>query len=289
MGSEEVYVSGEFVPRGEAKVSPFDRGFLYGDGLFETVRIVSGVPFRLEQHTARMNGSCKALGWGRALRGAELRKAAAALIERNQVSDGYLRITASRGLYDGNLAGLGVHSPTVVIEARRMELPELEAPPDYALARCPYIVDASWPLVGHKTLSYQGYILALAEGRRRGADEVYFVNSQGHVTEGAIANIFFVRSGTVCTAEDACGLLPGVTRAAVIELCESEGLALRSGRFTPEDLAGADEAFCTNSLRGVVKVSRLPDPPQAEYGEAPVTEALRRVYAALVRAECAGD
>jgi branched-chain amino acid aminotransferase len=284
--SDEVYLNGELVPRAEARISPFDRGFLYGDGLFETVRVVNGIPFRLGRHLERMNRSCAALGWGRQLDSERLRAATEELIERNAVAVGYLRITASRGPLAGKLTDLEAASPTVLIDAHAMDLPPLDSPPDYVLAGSPHRAEPASLLVRHKTLSYQAYLLALAEGRAKGADEVYFLNSCGHLTEGATVNLFFVRSGTVCTPDEGCGLLPGVTREAVMELCEAQGIPLSTGEFTPEELMQAEEAFCTNSLRGVVRVSRLLGPPDTEFGRGPVTVALQSAYAALVDAEC---
>ena len=142
-------------------------------------------------------------------------------------------------------------------------------------------------MLRHKTVSYLPYVLALSEGRRRGADEVYFVNADGHVTEGAITSLFFVRGRTACTPAVECGLLPGITRAAVIELCRRIGPAVREGRFGEGDLCGADEIFCTNSLRGVVRVRQLLDGGPREMPAGEVVPALQAAYAALVRSECA--
>lgn len=280
--SDLVYLNGEFVRRPEARISAFDRGFLYGDGLFETMRIVRSAPFLLERHMERMNASCHALGWHMAPADDRLRRAIGELIGRNAIVNGYLRITASRGPHEGKLTDLAATNPTVLVDAHAMELPPIGSPPDWALALSPHHVEATSPVVRHKTLSYQAHLLALAEGRRAGADEVCFVNSDGHLAEGAITNLFFVRSGVVCTPDVACGLLPGVMRGVVLELCARLGFPARTGRYAVQELAEADEAFCTNSLRGVVRVDRFIGPPDSQYGPAPTTRALQAAYAELV-------
>jgi len=283
MADDWVYLNGSIVRRAEAKISPADRGFLYGDGFFETVRIVGGAPFLLGRHVERMNRSCHETGWGRGVNPREVERAVSELVGKNGVSEGYLRITASRGLYEGRLAELEASEPTVFIDVRRMELPPLEDPPPFVLARSPYRRNETSPLVRHKALSYQGNVLALAEGRRRGADEVFFLNSRGCLTEGAVTNLFLVRDGKVLTPDVSCGLLPGITRDAVMELCTERGIVLETGEYDEAQLAAADEVFCTNSLRGVVGVKAILEYPERRFADCPVTRLLQRAYAEWAR------
>ena len=287
MPGEHVYLNGSILPRCEARVSAADRGFLYGDGFFETVRLVAGRPFRLERHVERMSGSCREAGWGRGVNGEEIGDAVEALVERNSVGDGYLRITATRGPHRGALTELAATEPTLLVEARAMDLPPLDAPPPYVLARSPYRANERSPLVRHKATSYQANLLALAEARGRGADEVYFLNSRGHLTEGAITNLFMVCGGAVHTPHERCGLLPGITREAVTELCAEEGIPLEEGEYEEAQFVFADEVFCTNSLRGIVPVRAIMDMPEVELGEGAVTARLQALYAELVRTETA--
>jgi len=280
---DHVYLNGELVPRDEARISPFDRGFLYGDGFFETTRIVGGGAVFLKRHLSRLAGSCADAGFGRPLETARLADGVAELIAANGVVDGYLRITVSRGLYAGGLTKLETDAPTVLAEARPMDLPPLDAPEPIVLRRSAYRRDEHSPIVRHKSLSYQLNILALAEARANGADEVYFLNGLGHLTEGAITNLFFVRGGAVCTADAACGLLPGVTRQVVLELCEREGIPAHTGAYSEEDLLSADEVFCTNSLRGVVEVRVILGSPDVVPPGGPLTARLQAAYASRVR------
>lgn len=281
--ADSVYLNGELVPKAQALISPFDRGFLYGDGFFETTRITGGAAVFLERHLRRLAGSCAEAGFGRPLDTPALADGVRALVAANDVEEGYLRITVSRGPHAGGLAKLATDAPTVLIEARPMDLPPLDAPAPIVLRRSAHLRDEHSPIVRHKSLSYQHNILALAEARAAGADEVYFLNGLGHLTEGAITNLFFVRAGTVCTADVVCGLLPGVTRDVVLEICESESIGACTGVYTEQDLLSADEVFCTNSLRGVVGVRLILGSPDVVPPGGPLTARLQGAYAARVR------
>ncbi|MHC4592269.1 MAG: aminotransferase class IV [Planctomycetota bacterium] len=281
--SDQVYLNGRILGRAEAAVTPFDRGFLYGDGFFETTRILDGKGLFIGRHLQRLAASCRETSFGPAPDAHELASATRRLIQANSVETGYLRITVSRGTYRGRLAELAAGKPTVLIEARPMELPPLDAPPALTLARSPYRRNEHSPVVRHKSLSYQVNVLALAEGRGRGADEVYFLNSQDHLTEGAITNLFLVTDGAVLTPDVECGLLPGVTRRVVLEICRDEGVATQVGVYGEVDLQAADELFCTNSLRGIMAVERILDCPTRELASHPLTERLQHCYAKLAR------
>jgi branched-subunit amino acid aminotransferase/4-amino-4-deoxychorismate lyase len=286
MSADYVYLNGSLVLRAEARISPLDRGFLYGDGFFETMRVVNSRPFRLERHLERMNRSCLETGWGRGVDTREVERAVGELALKNGVRDGYLRVSVSRGTYDGSLTPLEAREPTILIDVHTAQLPPLEEPPPFVLARSPYLRHEAWPLVRHKTLSYQGNVLALAEGRRRGADEVFFLNSRGCLTEGAITNLFVVRNGRVLTPDVACGLLPGITREAVIELCDELGIPHETGEYGESDLETAEEVFCTNSLRGIVGVRAVLEYPGKPLSQHSLTRRLQIAYAEMVKAEC---
>jgi len=285
MKDDYVYLNGAVLRRSEAKIPAMDRGFLYGDGLFETMRVVSGVAFRLDRHLERLSRACDECLWGRRPDCGEIRGAAQRLLLKNQVTEGYLRITVSRGPYSGNLTDLAAQQPTVFIDARPMDLPPLEAAPPYVLARSPYALNERSPLARHKSLSYQANLLALAEGRRRGADEVYFLNSRRRLAECATSNLFFVQGSSIFTPAEQCGLLPGITREAVLELCAENRVACQTGEYGEEKLLSSDGAFCTNSLRGIVPVRAILG-CEGGFVQNAVTARLQSLYAALVRREC---
>jgi len=284
--ADRVWLNGRIVDRHEAGIVPVDRGFLYGDGFFETTRIINGRALLLDLHLGRLAASCGATGFDWQPDAGELAAGVADLIDSNGVREGYLRISVSRGPHSGALARLAADRPTTLIEARAMDLPPLGSPPALVLARSPYRRNERSPLVRHKCLSYMENVLALADGRRRGADEVYFLNARDLLTEGAITNLFWVKDGTVRTPAVECGLLPGITRRVVLELCGRLGLPAEQGEYPEGRLAEADEAFCTNSLRGVMGVSGLLDWPGASLGEGPVTARLQQAYAAYAHDAC---
>jgi branched-subunit amino acid aminotransferase/4-amino-4-deoxychorismate lyase len=284
MPADKVFLNGSIVPRAEALVSAFDRGLLYGDGFFETIRILRHRALLLDRHLARLRDSCRQTGFGDGADVGLLAEGVKRLIEANGVEAGYLRITVSRGPYAGRLTELDCAAPTALIEARSMDLPPLDDPPPWTLVRSRYRQNENSPVVPHKSLSYQANLLALAEGREAGADEVYFLNGREELTEGAISNLFFVRDGVVCTPELDCGLLPGITRAVVLELCSEHGIPCETGAYGEPLLLNAEEAFCTNSLRGIVPVERVLGPPKAVFTSGPVTSSLQSHYAAFVAA-----
>lgn len=284
-----VYLNSETLPAEEARISPFDRGFLYGDGFFETTRIENGIPFRLGTHINRLNASCEETGWEWQADGESLAEAASELIERNSVESGYLRLTVSRGIHSGSLAELQTHRPTVFMQVRPMKLAPLKDPPPFKLARASGRVNENSPITGHKSLSYQSNLLNLARGRAKGADEVYLFNTHGHIAEGTISNIFWVKNGTVRTPARDCGLLPGITRGIIFQLCDDAGISVECGHYPETELETVDEIFCTNSLRGIVRVSMLLNPVRRELPSSPVTRTLQNSYAILVAEECKCD
>ncbi len=281
--ADRVYLNGDLVPREAARISPFDRGFLYGDGFFETTRIESGVAVFLDRHLRRIAASCAETGFGIELDTETMGEGVRTLIAANGVRTGYLRVTISRGVHVGALTRLQADAPTVFAEARPMELPLLDGPAPIAITRSAYRRDEHSPIVRHKSLSYQLNVLALSEGRAAGADEVYFLNGAGDLAEGAITNLFWVRGGVVHTPDVACGLLPGVTREVVLELCAEQGIPAEAGRYAEADLLGATEVFCTNSLRGLVGVSRILGSPDVAPTGGPILARLQAAYATAVR------
>ncbi len=277
-----VYLNGEFVERERATVSAFDRGFLYGDGLFETVRAVGGVPFMLAEHLARMAGSADALGIAMPDTGA-VAAAIGRLIELNALTDAYVRITLSRGEHTGALAPDEPPEPTLLIEARKLHPYPAEMYERGANVVVAESVRHSGSAVSrHKTTSYVACILARREAKERGADEAILLDRDGHVAEGATSNVFCVRDGRLLTPPLDLNILPGVTRATVIKLAGEVGIEVEEARFDAAALASADEVFLTNSLMGVMPVGSVGG---EQLGPTPgaVTAALMRDYEELVR------
>lgn len=277
-------IHGELVMESAARVAALDRGFLYADGLFETLRVYGGQPHRLADHRARMANSAVFLGLPPPPE--ELAGLVARVLEANDLVEAAVRITWSRGHLPAGPrpAGVGL-LPTLLIQAR--PLPgDLTAAAQDGVAACllpwPSRCRHS-PLHHHKTLAYLSSVLAL--GAVEPGVEPLLINSHGELAEGATANLFWVRGGAVYTPHAEAGCLPGITRRVVLERARAAGLPVHEGFFPAAALGGADEAFLTNAVRGVQPVVALDSRPLGSGVPGPVTRQLQRAYAADV----AGD
>ncbi len=282
MNADVVYLNGEFVPRDEARVSAFDRGFLYGDALFETVRAYGGKPFLLEEHLARMAGSARELGIPLPAED-ELAGAVRALIERNGLGDAYVRITVSRGIHAGALAPDGPTEPTVLVEARKLhpypaELYERGA----KLTVSSFTHESASRVRRHKTTSYITSVLAKREAKQRGADEALLLDAAGHIAEGATSNVFCVVRGNLVTPPlERRIIVTLLIWAAVIRIARNAGMDVSEVRFGVTELAGADEIFLTNSLMELMPVRAVDEAPVPSC-QGQVTRDLAERYRALI-------
>ena len=250
-----IHVNGRLWPAARARVSAFDRGLLYGDGLFETVRAYNNRIFALPEHVARMRASARFLGipfprqsWQRD---------AVALLQRNRLCgvDAWVRITLTRGVgMPGLLPGARVQ-PTVVITAGRLA-PAIAAAQrrGVRVSLLPFARDGV--LAEHKVLAYLPSVLGKQLAARRRAFEGLFVDGDGHVTEGTTSNLF-IRRGQRWLTPPAARILPGITRRFVIQLAAAHGLRLEEQPLTTADILAADEAFLTSSLIELIPVTAV--------------------------------
>jgi branched-chain amino acid aminotransferase len=252
------YVNGRFVPEQQARVSIFDRGFLYGEGCFETMRVYGGKIFRLTEHLNRLEAGLNRLGIPMLLSHEELRAVCELLIQSNAVTDGVARIYQTE--------------QSIVVRAASRELP----------ARTLQAIVSNWrvdaQLSSIKTANRLPYILAEREARRHNADEAVLLNAAGRVVEFTRCNLFVVRDGTVYTPPLSDGPLPGITRAAVLTLAAALRIPAEQTGLGPEVLFSADEVFATNSLIEIAPVANWS--PRGE-----LTARLQQAYRQLVREE----
>jgi branched-chain amino acid aminotransferase len=286
MWAEWVWMNGRLVRGDEATVSVFDRSFLLGDGLFETMRVTGGRLFRPERHLARLERSAERLRLSVPAGGDDLAEAIRKTLAANHLKDAAVRLTLSRGVGLPGPGIAGAETPLCVIAARPFHgYPDRWYEPG-AEAVVSAIVKNEWsPLAGIKTTSYAEHVLARAEAAERGADEALFVNTRGHLVEGSSANLFAVMAGRVHTPDLASGCLPGVTREAVIELVKEGGWDIREEALLPSDLAAADEIFLTNSLLGAAPLSQIDGREVGAECPGPVTRRLVEQYRDLVERE----
>ncbi|WP_423223256.1 aminotransferase class IV [Candidatus Amarolinea aalborgensis] len=252
-----VHVNGELLPEQNARISVHDRGFLLGDGLFETMRAAGGRVLHLDQHLARLSRGAAVLGFELPPQ-AGLADAVHSTLAANDLAsrEAVVRLTVSRGVGPRGLGPPLRPSPTVVIIAAPLTAP---LPVQQTAITLPFRLDAASPLVGLKTLNYLPQILGRQAALAAGADEGIFLNHADALVEGCASNLFWVRGNLLCTPDLTCGPLPGITRAIALTLASTLGLSVREGAFARSALAEADEAFLTNSVLGFMPLTRLDD------------------------------
>lgn len=276
------------VPEAQAVVSVSDRGFLYGDGVFETMRAYRGNVFLLDEHLNRLAASAAALSIRLPRTTLQIRDDIQRILDRNSLDDAVVRITISRGSGRRGPSIAGADTPTYVLTADTV-------PPgmDGRHARGIHLGVASVRRVsgdalpaGAKHTNYLNAILAVEEVARVGADDAILLNAGLHVAECATANIFHVREGRIWTPHPSAGLLSGVTRACALELARHAGLLVEESLFGVDALLDADEVFITNSVLGLCPVRSVDAKQYAIPG--PVTARLAHLYDAQVRADTGG-
>jgi len=251
-----VYINGEFLPQPEAKVSVFDHGFLYGDGVFEGIRAYNGRVFKLKEHLERLYESAQAIFLTIPLSFEELRQAVLETCRRNGIRDGYIRLVVSRGPGDLGLDPRKCSRPTVVIIADTIQLyPEELYRQGMKIATVATRRNAPEALNPRiKSLNYLNNILAKIEANLSGYPEVLMLTQEGYVAECTGDNIFIVRRGTLLTPPDYLGILEGITRNTVMELAREMGVPVREKVLTRHEVYNAEECFLTGTAAEVIPV-----------------------------------
>lgn len=274
-----VWVNGELVDAARAAVGVDDRGFLLGDGLFETMRAYGGRVFALREHLERLRRGAERIGLPLP---DGLADAVRATVTANGLADAAVRLTVSRGPGDG-LAPPEAPAPTVVITARpyRPDPAWYERGLRAALARGR--LDERRATAGLKQLGYLEAVVAVAEARAAGCDDALFLDTAGHLAEAAASNLFVVVGGEVLTPPLSCGVLPGITRAAVLRLAARRGWTALERALAPKSLGRATEAFLTSSLREIVPLVEVAGRAVGTGQPGPVARALLADYRDLTR------
>ena len=280
-----VFLNGQFIPCENAHVSIYDHGFLYGDGAFEGIRAYHGKAFKLVQHVDRLYNSLKALwielSYGREQFAANIEK----LVEMNGVTDGYIRVTVSRGVTLGldpkNIKG----EPTVVISTDKLSLyPQsmydsgLEVVTVATRVANPQVMEPRIKSLG----KYLCNIQAKIEANQVGAGEGLMLTEDGYVAECTGDNIFFVKSGVVCTPPAFLGILEGITRQTAMDLLGGMGVEVVEKVFTRFDLYTADESFLTGTAAEVIPMVKLDDRSIGDGKPGPITRKLMTAFHAYV-------
>ena len=271
-----VFLNNMIVPEAEAVVSVYDHGFLYGDGVYETMRAYDGVVFMLERHLERLARSASFLNLDIPDQ-QYIRDAVYKTLAANELKDAYIRATVSRGKGPIGLdIDLCKETTFVVISEKFRRYPEsyYKEGTRLILAKTRRnLIGAINPKI--KSLNFLNNILAKMEAKERGAYEAVMLNSDGFIAEGTISNIFFVSNNILCTPSTDAGILDGITRDTIISIAKKNGIEVNEGMFCPADLFDSTEVFFTNTTAEVMPVSRVED-IRCKVGE--ITRALHRLY-----------
>lgn len=274
-----LYVNGSYEEEETAAISALDRGFLYGEGLFETLAAYGGNIFRPERHLSRLWESAQALEILLPFSEEECGAILEELLSKNGLSDAYIRLTVSRGTGEG-MVREDAGEPTVIGVAR-----PLKPYPDNLYRSGARVVTTSYhlgPLSRHKTLSFITNIRARAEARKRGAHEGILFDRRGDPAECSASNIFTVKDGKVITPSLESGILPGITRAEVIDICRVDGIPVEERSLLLDETRSADEMFLTNTIMGVMGVAAVDDVTLPS--ERPMVDLISAKYFARLRA-----
>lgn len=278
-----IFVNGRWVPSDEAFVSVFDHGFLYGDGVFETLRASCGQVLWWDRHIARLSRSCERLCLALPIAHENWPGLLSELLTRNELSEAIVRITVSRGIGDLGVDPSLCPKPTVVLMARS------PAPNPIALKEQGVrLVIASirrtavaTQLPEIKSLSFLTNVLAKQEAVEAGAFDAIMLNTDNFVTECATSNLFLVDKGVIHTPAQNCGLIPGITREIVIELAAEAGLPVQEGCYALSRVFGAQEWFLTNTGMGIMPVCQIGS-RRSDTCPGPLTRYLQTLFAAKV-------
>ena len=283
--SLQIYIDGTWYPKEEAKISVFDHGLLYGDGVFEGMRSYGGKVFRMQAHLDRLYESALAIHLTIPMTMEEIEAAVNKTLEMNGLSDGYVRLIVTRGV--GNL-GLDPYlcpKASVIVIADKISLypaklydEGMEIVTASTVRNHPAAVN---PRI--KSLNYLGSILAKIEGLKAGCNEALMLNLNGEVAECTADNIFLVKHGELWTPPISAGILDGITRRAVIELARESGLVVHETSLTRHDVYVADECFLTGSAAEVIPVIKVDSRSIGDSRVGAVTKQLIAAFRALVQ------
>ena len=258
-----VFLNGKFLPEADAVVPLNDRGFLLGDGLFETMRVANGKPFRCAQHLERLTRGADFLKIKLPFTPREIQKFAGELIGQNKLAEAILRVTLTRGAGARGYSPKSSGPPTLAMTLHPLPPVNADEPVQWSLVTSSFRLPAGDALASFKTTSKILNVLARAEAEEQGADEALLLNANGEVAETAGGNIFWVYQDAIYTVPTGRGVLPGITRAVVLELCQSLGLETNKRVIKPEQLRNAEGIFVTQSALGIVPVVAFDGVPVA--------------------------
>jgi branched-chain amino acid aminotransferase len=283
----QIYVDGALRPREDAKVSVFDHGLLYGDGVFEGVRIYNRRIFRLDAHLDRLYASAQALALTIPLDRAAMAEAVETTVRANRREDGYIRIVVTRGVGELGIDPLTCPTPSVIIIVT-----DVRVYPRERYARGVKVITSATRQVSHeavdprvKSLNYLKNVLAKIDAQRAGADEALLLNAEGFIAECSADNLFVIRHGALATPAPLDGALEGITRGVVLQLAAEANIPAREARLARYDVYTADECFVSGTGAEIMPVVEVDGRTIGSGSPGPLTRRLADAFHALVRSE----
>ena len=275
---QKIWINGKFVTPDKAKVSVFDRGFMYGDGAFETMRGYAGRVFKLDRHLDRLFRSLDVIKIKHKYSKKYLHDAIYKTLRSNRLSSAYIKLAVTRGEGRFGISHKDKFRPNVVITAK-----DFESYPGWMFdiglnANITGVQNEGSITSRIKSLNYLPYILARLDAKRKGFDEAILTNMKGCITEGATSNIFIVKNNGLITPSLESGVLPGITRGVIIEIAKKLKISVKEKLLTRRELLSADEAFLTNSLAEVLPVTKVDSKPIGVGTVGDITKLLRISY-----------
>lgn len=281
------WLDGEFLPLEQARVSPMDRGFLFGDSIYEVIPVYASVPFRLDEHLQRLGRSLAAIDLADPYTPGQWKEMLAELVDRNGGGNLALYVQVTRGQVARRDHAFpeGNTPPTVFATASPVEPPAADEPETATGVAVITLDDIRWSRCDIKTTALLANVLLRQQAAREGASEAILLRD-GFVTEGAASNVFVVHNRVVVTPPNSHLILPGITRDLVIELCREHGIAVEEREIGETELRAADEIWLSSSTRELVPAARLNGHAVGDGIPGPVWKQLARHYVDFKRALC---
>lgn len=280
-----IYVDGEYYPKSQAKISVYDHGLLYGDGVFEGIRAYNGVVFKLKEHIDRLYRSAHTIMLQIPMTKEEMMNVVLETLRRNGFKDAYVRLVVTRGTGDLGIDPRKCPKPTVIVIADTIVLHKSEVKEKGITAILTWVrrdpVDATTHEI--KSLNYLNSVMAKIEANMSGADEAILLDKNGFICEGAAENIFIVKDGKIYKPPNYTGALPGITAEAVTNLAKRLGYEVIEKNITPHELFNADEVFLTGTAAEIVPVREVNKRQIGEGKPGPITRRLMEEFSKLVQ------
>lgn len=281
----QVYIDGEFYPKSQAKISVFDHGLLYGDGVFEGIRAYTGVVFKLKEHVDRLYRSAHMIMLDISMTKEQMIQAVLQTLRKNNLRDSYIRLVVTRGIGDLGLNPKKCPKPTIIVIADTISLHKGGAKEDGITAMLSWVKRDPVNATSHeiKSLNYLNSVLAKIEANISGVDEAICLDKNGFICEGVAENIFIVKNGKLFTPPSYTGALPGITAEEVMKLAKRMGYEVTEKNITPFELFNAEEVFFTGTAAEIIPVREINKRTINSAKPGPITKRLMEEFAKLVQ------